>query len=362
MTKDKGIFIKNIYYMLTYAFHVLRQNNYDEIASEEFEEIQDLFAAILAKGIAQQLKQGLYREYVTMQENLPLMRGKLNINGTINNVIQRKHLLSCEFDVLSENNIMNRILKTTAEILLKEQSVATKNKIALKKVMIYFQNVDTLHPSSIRWNMLKFQRNNRNYQMLMNVCYFVLNGLLMTTENGNYRMQTFSDEHMAKLYEKFVLEYYKQHHKELYAYASQVEWNLDSDVEESMIKFLPVMQTDIMLKSKTSSQILIIDTKYYSKTMQTHFGTHTLYSNNLYQIFTYVKNQDVKGTGNVAGMLLYAKTDEDIIPDCEFTMGGNRISVKTLDLNCEFAEIKKQLDEIVEGYFAVKSVLSGATK
>ena len=28
MTIDKGIFIRNIYYMLTYAFQELKQNNY----------------------------------------------------------------------------------------------------------------------------------------------------------------------------------------------------------------------------------------------------------------------------------------------------------------------------------------------
>ena len=50
--------------MLSYAFKILKQSNYDEVASEKFENAQDLFAAILSKGIAQQLKQGLYREYV----------------------------------------------------------------------------------------------------------------------------------------------------------------------------------------------------------------------------------------------------------------------------------------------------------
>ena len=29
MTKDKNIFILNIYYMLTYAFRELKQNNYE---------------------------------------------------------------------------------------------------------------------------------------------------------------------------------------------------------------------------------------------------------------------------------------------------------------------------------------------
>ena len=58
MTIDKGIFIRNIYYMLTYAFQELKQNNYEEIAGEEFDEIHDLFAEILVRGISYQLKQG----------------------------------------------------------------------------------------------------------------------------------------------------------------------------------------------------------------------------------------------------------------------------------------------------------------
>ena len=59
-----NININNIYHMLTYAFQVLKQSNYDEVASEPFDNVQDLFAAILSKGIAQQLKQGLHKEYI----------------------------------------------------------------------------------------------------------------------------------------------------------------------------------------------------------------------------------------------------------------------------------------------------------
>jgi 5-methylcytosine-specific restriction enzyme subunit McrC len=37
--------------------------------------------------------------------------------------------------------------------------------------------------------------------------------------------------------------------------------------------------------------------------------------------------------------------------DSTYNMSGNKISVKTMDLNCEFDEIKKQLDFIVNNYF-----------
>lgn len=50
-------------------------------------------------------------------------------------------------------------------------------------------------------------------------------------------------------------------------------------------------------------------------------------------------------------MLLYAKTEEAITPDCSYVMNGNKISVKTLDLNKEFKLIAAQLDKIAEEYF-----------
>lgn len=350
MTNDKGIFIKNIYYMLTYAFQVLRQKNYENIAAEEFENVQDLFAAILAKGIAQQIKQGLYKEYITKNEPLLMMRGKLDVYGTINQQTQRKKVLACEYDELSVNNVFNRILKTTISILIRDSDVKNARKVDLKKVLLFFDEVEVVEPAQIRWDMLRYQRNNKNYEMLINVCYFVLDGILQTTETGSFKMTDFADKHMHRLYEKFVLEYFKRHHAYLTEIRSaQVRWDLVPDTDESVIRFLPVMQTDIFLRFK--EQILIIDTKYYGKTMQKQYDKATLHSGNMYQIFTYVKNQDAAGTGNVSGMLLYAKTDEAITPDCKFVMGGNQISVKTLDLSKDFTLIAAQLDRIAEEHF-----------
>ena len=353
MIKDKSIFIKNIYYMLSYAFQVLKQSNYDEVASEKFENAQDLFAAILSKGIAQQLKHGLYREYVTKNESLSVMRGKLNLSETFKNRIQRKQQLVCEYDELSENNLFNQILKTSIHYLLISDGVDTERKISLKKELVFFDGIELLRPSEINWSTLYYQRNNQNYEMLMNICYFVLEGLLQTTDNGEYKMMAFSDDNMARLYEKFILEYYRQHHRYLSEVnSSQVKWNLVGETNETMIRFLPAMQTDVFLR--LNDKTLIIDAKYYGRTLQKQYDKYSLHSNNMYQIFTYVKNQDKDNSGNVAGILLYAKTEEDITPDCMFNMGGNQIGAKTLDLNKEFSLIANQLDKIAWDYFEVQ--------
>lgn len=183
--------------------------------------------------------------------------------------------------------------------------------------------------------------------MLISVCYLVIKGLLQTDSYGNVKMQKFLDEQrMCRLYEKFILEYYRKEHPKLKVSASRIPWQLD----DGIFTLLPVMQSDIMLSD--GEKTLIIDAKYYSNTMQSQYDKHTIHSNNLYQIFTYVKNKDVGNTGKVEGMLLYAKTDEEITPDSNFRMSGNTISVKTLNLNLAFEEIAAQLDKIAEACFA----------
>lgn len=81
-----------------------------------------------------------------------------------------------------------------------------------------------------------------------------------------------------------------------------------------------------------------------------HFGEHynnrTFISSNLYQIYAYVKNSDSTSTGNVAGVLLYAMTDEAITPNEDMFIGGNRISLKTLDLSHDWQSITEDLDSL----------------
>lgn len=340
MATNNHIFIRNIYYMLSYAFKELKQNNYESMAKEEFERVLDLFAEILFKGVSMQLKQGLYREYVEKHESLSTLKGHIDINETIRNRIQRKHLLACDYDELSENNLLNQILKSTILKLVRCAEVDKKRKSQLLKLLPFFADVADINLKNVRWSTLTFQRNNQAYKMLMNLCYFISTEILMTTERGDYKMATFSDENMSRLYERFILEYYRAEHEELKVNSEKIDWNITE--KDSLIKFLPTMQSDITLSK--GNKTLIIDAKYYSRMTQRYFDKSTIHSGNMYQIFTYVKNRDVENTGNVSGLLLYAKTDEDIVPKLNTTIGSNKFYVEVLDLNQEFDVIKGQLE------------------
>ncbi|NLC68163.1 MAG: 5-methylcytosine-specific restriction endonuclease system specificity protein McrC [Clostridiaceae bacterium] len=337
--------IQNIYYMLAYAFQVLHEKSYMQAATEEFEYASDLFAAILAKGIANQIKRGLCRDYIGKVAAINSPVGKINVSASVTQNSMLKKQLVCNYDEFTENSYMNKILKTTAMLLIRCPEVSSQHKKALRKTMLYFSNVDEVNPRMIQWSLLRYHQNNITYKMLLNICYLVIESMLMTEQDGSLKLARYiDDQHMHRLYEKFVLSYYRRHYPQLNASAAIIDW----DVENGEIEYLPAMKSDITLQYQ--GKTLIIDTKYYSRIMQTNslFNSRTLHSNNIYQIFTYVKNMDFARSGNVIGLLLYAKTDEEIIPDCDYIISGNRISVKTLDLNANFPYICKQLNKIVE--------------
>ena len=341
--------IRNIYYMLSYAFQVLNEQGYRSLATEEFNNTAELCAAILVKGISKQLKRGLCKDYLLQSEPLSTLRGKIDISESLKTQVLLKKQIVCSYDEFSVNSYMNRIIKSTIDLLL-HSDISKVRKKELRKLMIYFSDVNTIDLYTVDWK-LKYNRNNQTYQMLIAVCYLAVKGLLQSQADGSKKMMEFLDEQrMCRLFEKFILEYYRKHYPMIKANSSQIPWQLDDGIGD----MLPVMQTDIMLSYY--ERVLIIDAKYYDHTMQQRFGVHTLHSNNLYQIFTYVKNKEYELAGrphNVSGMLLYAKTDETVLPDHEYRMSGNSITVRTLDLDTDFVGIAAQLDEIVESHFGI---------
>ncbi len=331
--------IQNIYYMLSYAFQALNEQGYKNVATEDFENVADLCASILIKGVSSQIKRGLGKEYVPKNEALTSLRGKIDITKSVKEMSMLDNRLVCTYDDFSVNSYLNRILKTTMKVLLKGDIKSDRRK-QVRKLLVYFSDVQELNIHSINWH-LQFNRNNQEYRMLISICYLVMKGLLQTNSDGNTKLMDFLDEQrMCRLYEKFILEYFRKEHPELDVSASQIPWDADDGYNE----MLPIMQSDIMLKYK--GKVLIIDAKYYSHTTQSQYNVNTIHSANLYQIFTYVKNLDTKNTGAVSGLLLYAKTDELILANNQYKIGGNPIAVKTLDLDCDFPKIREQLDNI----------------
>lgn len=349
--KDKSIQIKNIYYMLSYAFRVLKENNYKYIDSESFDNVYDLLSEILYRGVSYQLKQGLKKDYIENKEDLSTIKGRINFNESISLIVQKKSKLTCEYDDFSEDILLNQIIKTTIIRLIGVDSLDNKRRKQLSEIRPYFDNVMLIEPNSIQWKKITFDRNSQNYKMLVNICYFVLKNLLLSEEDGKYKLMTFTDEQMNLVFQNFVLNYYKEYIKANKingkVEARRIKNAIDETKENVGIEFLPEMQSDITID--VDNKTLIIDTKYYGNIFSKNFGKKEYHSGNIYQIHDYVMHESYNNKERlISGMLLYAKTDEDIEKSSEVYDMGHWFYVDTLDLNNNFNNIKDQLNNKIE--------------
>lgn len=329
--------------MLAYAFRVLGEQGYANISAEKFENTTNLLSSILDKGVSQLIKRGVRNDYISTTEITSSPTGKINIAASIKNQYKTTHKVVCEHEEFVSDILLNQIIKAAIKVAISSNDLDVDIKRSLRKNLLYFSSISDIRPNSIKWANIRYDRNNASYKMLINICYLLISGLLQTQETGELRVANIiDDQKMHRLYERFILEYYKRHYPMFHVSAPKILW----DTHDEGISFLPTMKTDVTIQYEDLT--LIIDAKYYGKIIQTgQYGKSTLKSDNIYQIFAYVKNLDKDNTGKVSGALLYAKTDESITPDEEGVLAGNKFIFTCLDMNQPFEQITKQMDNLV---------------
>lgn len=347
--------IKNIYYMLCYSFNkdLLKEKAESDVSEEAFENIYNLFSIILCIMLKKQIKKGIHKDYIYKAEEIKTIKGKININESLNNNSFVNKRIYCEYDEFSENNFFNRIIKTTVFYLIKSNKIGKFTKNELKKCMIYFGNVEIIKINNINWKAIKFNKNNISYRNILLICELIIKGLIVSDKKGNDKFKEFLDAtRVSAIFENFIREFYKKHYPEFNAKSKIMYLN----EEEKTSEYMPLMKTDITLECEEKT--LIIDAKFYDKIIRDGFhGSKVLSSANLYQILSYVDNQDPYKTDSVYGMLLYAQTLNDHKLNEETIMNKHTIIIRTIDLNEDWEKIKENLIEIAE-WFKMKSKLN----
>ncbi len=342
VSKD-NVVVRNIYYMLAYAYRALSISEYSRIETESFENVDDLLAAILAAGLSAQRRRGFERNYLELEEDVAGAKGRILPNGTAQHQARRSLKTHCAYDEFSEDTYKNRILKTTALAMLRCDDVRQGVKADLKRSLLLMRDIEVLDTRNIDWSRISYHRNNRSYQLLIGVCYLVLHHLLPTQDEGKTNFASFIDaQELHALYEQFVLRYYEKHHPELQVGAKIINRKISANAPS----FIPNLCTDITLSNK--NRTLIIDTKCYGKILKTYHDKEMLSPANLNQIYSYTSHEQYKNPKHVEGMLLYALTDRDNVEDTSWVEAGVPLHFRTLDLSLPFSGIVEQLESIAQ--------------
>ena len=373
----------NILFILAYAFDLKWDHFEKEISGADLQESSffELLVQVLVMWTNKLRRQGLFRSFLEVEDEIKRIRGKILFIPSIKNNGLNGNTLCCQFDELSFDILENQILLSTLEFCEKEllkRKVNVKgkkrqqdiNNLALStyNLVRLLSSQVSYHPLSTQlFNQLFFHRMNIAYKPILKICRFIYDSAVLYQE-GDENFFDIPVNKMHKIFEIFLRNYLTENLKGEKVEVKSLQprdWIVSADNLEIKVKHIPSIHPDIVVTQKGNPK-LVIDAKFYSRAMQKNkwwnrgevvgeekeeresFKTH---SNNLYQIITY------SDFFNCNGLLVYAQTEsgsfEEMVkinpehyPDKKACY--RKFGFQTLDLSGDFEGFKERLNNFVE--------------
>jgi 5-methylcytosine-specific restriction enzyme subunit McrC len=306
--KDDNTNLNVFIYMLMKAYNVKLDNEDFASCKNEAHNILEVFIQIFAQKLIKEFKRGIYKEYITEQNNLTTLRGKYLINENLKHNFTNAKIY-CEYDEFSENNILNQFFLYAIKTLL----LFTKNKILLKQCELILNEVENLN-FDIKKLQLHFNRLNNRFKDSFDFAMLLLNKSVPLFNKDKKSFAFLFD--MNELFEKFIGEIYK-------------------DIDNSTRLQTQKIFGNLVLKPDIITSIMIIDTKYKKVKDKSDLSTA-----DKYQMFVYGSNFNIKDT-----MLLYPQHIQKIGDNLELGEGSKMVKLKMRSVDLDFEGV---YDEFVE--------------
>lgn len=363
--KKTSIPIKNLFYMLCYAWNVLAIMDDVKVGDDEYDDAYDLLARVFAYGIGRLIRTGFHRSYIEQKEELSTLRGRISVQDSIDGMTMLKQRMVCIYDEYSTNDVFNQILKYTIDSLMRNSNVSVITKKELRKQAVFFAGIESKPPTKENRQKLIFNRNNVIYKLLINIAIMLFEETVVNEEEGHNTFKDFfREKQMNKIFELFILNFYAVHlDRSIYkVHAPKINWKIEENAEEIWGSAFDVdvdpgdRRTDIVIENKEAKMQMIFDAKYYKKTfINAYMGTEeeNIRTGHLNQLRGYILDSEFPG--KKVGALLYPMVNNDLNKGKIFPIQGAPIIVKTINLNDDWRNIESDMLDFLQRIETVKS-------
>lgn len=163
-------------------------------------DLLELLIRLFADRLRTAVRSGLPRRYLAREEDLPLLRGRLDVIRQATHLAVRPDRLACRFDELSEDTPFNRVLKA-AVTRLSGRARTAANTRSLAELAARFESVgDSRAPLD---EQVRLDRTNAAFHGLYRLARLFLKGDWQSTASGGARGFSLLFP-MNDLFEKFV--------------------------------------------------------------------------------------------------------------------------------------------------------------
>jgi 5-methylcytosine-specific restriction enzyme subunit McrC len=334
--------VENIYFMFCYAWDRFREGVEFDTGAEDSPDLPNLLAQVLVNATQGLLRRGLDRSYETECDDLPTVRGRIELEGTIGLMARRSKRVYCEFDELTPDVLHNQIIKTTLQRLTRVESISPSLAHEMRLTARRFGGVSEIRLSGSAFRRVSLHRNNASYDLALRICELAFHNLIPRENGAGYRFKDVLGDgvQMGKVFEAFVRNFYRKNEKKFRVIPLALKWDATA-IGDSDPSLLPQMVTDVFLDCPDRQ--IIIDTKYYPNAMQENWGKESYISANLYQLFTYLKNaeSDKRIRPSAEGMLLYPQNGQRITD--KYEIQGHSVRLATVNLGQPWKQIEAEL-------------------
>lgn len=381
----------NIIFILAYAFDLKWDYLEKDICETDLQESSffELLVFVLVKWTNKLRRQGLFRSFLEIEDEIKRIRGKILFKPSIKSNGLSGNTLCCQFDELSFDILENQILLSTLEFCEKELLRRKKNvkgdksKKSISDLVLSTYNLVRLLSSQVSYrplniqlfNQLFFHRMNIAYKPILRICRFIYDSVVLFQE-GEERFFDIPENKMSEIFERFLRNYLTENLKgERIKVDSPMprSWVVAADELETTVNYIPSIHPDIVIWQKGAPKF-VIDAKFYTKAMNKNrwwstgeltgeekeekesYKTH---SNNLYQIIAYTNYY------NCDGFLVYAQTESGSFEELvkinpkyytDKDSCYRRFGFRTFDLSGDFESFRARLDNFVEKISELASI------
>jgi 5-methylcytosine-specific restriction enzyme subunit McrC len=339
--------IRNLYYLFCYAWNRFEEAQAISTGAEESPDLPNLLARVLVEGTRSLLKRGLDRGYLSHEEELSTIRGHIELGPTLKLQARNMRRVQCTFEELSHDLLHNRLLKASMKRLASANTMDPALARELHRLSARMGDVTDIRLSAAAFARVQLHRNNVRYDLLLKICELAFACMIPDKAGSGYGFQNVlrDERKMARVFEDFVRNYYRLSQQAFRVKPYQLEWQA-TPLTTNGLGRLPAMRTDVYLES--AARRVIIDTKYYAEALQQHHGSPSLRSDNLYQLFAYLRNDAVAQPDLVVaeGMLLYPQVQHAL--DASYVVHGHRVRLATVDLAAAWPAVELRLEELIQ--------------
>jgi 5-methylcytosine-specific restriction enzyme subunit McrC len=336
--------LRNIYYLLCYAWDHLETLNSIEVGAIPGNRVENLLGKVLQDGVAHLIRRGLDRGYVPFDEDGRRLRGKVLLSETVGRVLLPRGRVACQVDELSYDVPHNQVLKAAMQALIELPQLDPNIRKGLRAHCRRLHSVTDVDLEPAAFRRVQLHRNIARYGFLMNVAYLIGRSFLPDKNSGKRRFHPFtaSDQEMGQLFEAFVRNFLRREQDRFHVSRPKVPWTVAEEMSSDVV-WLPEMQTDVLLESL--ERRVVIETKYYATPYQSRHGGRKIISDHLYQLLTYLAHLRETDGPEPMGLLLYAEAGDRL--NLRYRLGGHHFLIRTLDLNRDWEAIHRDLLELV---------------